>query len=116
MSHNVGDVKQCLVLQSIYIIFENIWTIHSDNGNPKEYSNWQLLSYHAHSPNDQPSSNVPASLQRDIPLLVPPKSKAPAQIRQGNITSSDNQLYENTIPGSGQGAALHPSLREDDCG
>ena len=72
MSHNVGDVRYCVIMQSIYVIFENIWSIYQSGGNPKEYSNWQLLTQHipGAAGKSLSPSRVPPSLQRDIPSLT----------------------------------------------
>ena len=104
LSHNVGDIKQCLALQSTYIIFENIWAMPRDDGNPKEYSIWQLLSNHTKSSNDKTSNSVPVSLQRDVPLSLPSESKLPSKTKPGLTTATADQLYENTIPEGGHAA------------
>ena len=126
LSHNVGDIRYCLVMQAIYIILENVWLIFKSGGNTKEFSNWQLLTY-APSINTQ-ETHIPASLRRDIPLLLKEpninntknKNTNKNKITSINIninnkkTDTENELYENTLPGSLFSKQVHPSLSEFD--
>ena len=113
LSHNVGDVRYCLLMQSIYIMLENIWAIHHSGGDPKEFSNWQLLTYKP--TDDVPQAIVPPALQREIPLLI---SKSTDSIKKKTKPlinkQTDKELYENALPGSAQNDQIHPSLKEND--
>ena len=47
LSHNVGDVRYCLVMQSIHVMFENIWHIYKSGGNRDiVIGNYYLITPH----------------------------------------------------------------------
>ena len=127
LSHNVGDIRYCPIIQSTYIMLENIWNIQKNGGNPREYSNWQLLTNNMNDPNDQSHNKIPKSLQRDIPTLTNNNhnknknvniNNKPNKNNPNNTKSTDNpkdkELYENTMPGNSNDQQIHPSLREND--